>query len=1292
MKNTTVHMHLSVRIDTSITNNFVKVPPLFSKAVVNQTQGNTSTSPLTYHEDFGVKALRLGWIDTQDKEQQRKEVFVSWNGQVGSSSCLTMSPLLAKNIGLTRILEDIDAVDSDIGEFNATEEVEGKDGKDTPLDVERFLLSVSLVSYSPIATRVDVDPVDASDWNLLTEHEGRHATFVEENLLTYICVVYPHQVFSIAVNPRQTIRLKVINIIASGMVISSHCVKLARNTEVVIAPKVKAENEEMEKAVHFSDAAKNQDEQSKRLLERQKLGFHLRVQRFAKKTSSEFRDNFYAHVSTSTFQLLRKQLSQRSKSDNHAKNRQSELAFDIDSNTGVIIWRSVSTNTATEQTPVVFWISQPTAYIKLLKAQKVMETLQAKMVVKSKEAQQAHRDDTNAKLEQCLSLLSKDMRLPILIKVVDDWNCESDEEATEQKQASVAPLHILLPEYITSRCNLEELSLCAVYTTLDNSSSAPILLTLPPIIALKVHRDGMLGSSLQSRNLVLGALISGLETMALTEQVAISNASGMTLTTLDLQKCFGREVEIGFPTLGKTSSEEQTGDTTFASSMKKLSTCCDPRVYVVPVKRLLTALKDQMTGQSATQVLVDISTTDDLASSSANQRIESICLNDLASVENLTDSFLKELCSSYSRAYLQKLFQSKFAPFMLPTSSVYLYGGRLVGKTSFVRAFSEKLRHDPAYLVNPVYLNCVDLKNKKRSEIEAVFVNLFAEIEGTGDRTASSKQGPWLVILDDLDILLPNSENNSYDAQTLWLAEYLSSRMTELHNTLAKKIAAALEDAGRDEITGQHSLAIVESLRSKQVCFLATGKERTSLIRHLRTKEAFGTKYNIPVLSSSGRRDILQAILKGQRSVLHNCDLDEVAAKCDGFTAGDLANLVDRAIQYSNIRLHQRDILSAEVSRVPTLGDEDFNLALNKFIPISLLYSNVSDDKAETGDWESIGGLVEEKAELMNTLQKPLAFSRLFDLCPHKQASGVLLYGPPGCGKTLVAQSLVSGINASAAAKFGGLKVNFISVKGPEVLDKYIGASEQNVRDLFAKAQSAAPCILFFDEFEALAPRRGSDSTGVTDRVVNQLLTFLDGVEETTGVYVVAASSRPDMLDPALLRPGRLDKHIFLDFPTQRERRDILLNMLCKEDSMPYDGDAKHYLEELETTISSENSSPVLEGYSGADLTGIITTAQVEAMHDYTGNDYSEELGLEGSSDDKTQVESREQMNGSSAAAGPLIQVEHLKKAVSESRPSVSQKEREKLATVYRKFRGAREAQFEHVSGFDEGKLRTALK
>ncbi|CAF4453571.1 unnamed protein product, partial [Rotaria socialis] len=199
--------------------------------------------------------------------------------------------------------------------------------------------------------------------------------------------------------------------------------------------------------------------------------------------------------------------------------------------------------------------------------------------------------------------------------------------------------------------------------------------------------------------------------------------------------------------------------------------------------------------------------------------------------------------------------------------------------------------------------------------------------------------------------------------------------------------------------------------------------------------------------------------------------------------------------------------------------------------------------------------------------------SNYFSNAPIRLISGVLLYGPSGCGKTLIAQTLAN-----------ECKVNFLQVKGPELLNKYVGSSEQNIRDLFNRARSVTPCIILFDEFEALVPRRGRDSAGVTDRVVNQLLTELDGVESLGDIVVIAATSRPDLIDPALLRPGRLDKHLYIGFPTKSDIISILKIWTKKihlSDDVKFDD---------ETILSH------CEMYTGADIKALIYNAQLTAF------------------------------------------------------------------------------------------------
>uniref|UniRef100_A0A7N5JX51 Peroxisomal ATPase PEX1 n=1 Tax=Ailuropoda melanoleuca TaxID=9646 RepID=A0A7N5JX51_AILME len=316
------------------------------------------------------------------------------------------------------------------------------------------------------------------------------------------------------------------------------------------------------------------------------------------------------------------------------------------------------------------------------------------------------------------------------------------------------------------------------------------------------------------------------------------------------------------------------------------------------------------------------------------------------------------------------------------------------------------------------------------------------------------------------------------------------------------------------------------------------------------------------------RCEILHNVIKNKLdceiSRFTNLDLKRIAKETEGFVARDFTVLVDRAI---HSHLSHQSISTREELALTTL---DFQKALQGFIPASL--RNVNLHKPRDLGWDKIGGLHEVRQILMDTIQLPAKYPELFANLPIRQRTGVLLYGPPGTGKTLL---------AGVIARESGM--NFISIKGPELLSKYIGASEQAVRDIFIRAQAAKPCILFFDEFESIAPRRGHDNTGVTDRVVNQLLTQLDGVEGLQGVYVLAATSRPDLIDPALLRPGRLDKCVYCPPPDQVSRLEIL-NVLS--DSLP-----------LADDVDLQHVASVTDSFTGADLKALLYNAQLAALH-----------------------------------------------------------------------------------------------
>ncbi|TID03956.1 Peroxisome biosynthesis protein PAS1 [Colletotrichum higginsianum] len=311
-----------------------------------------------------------------------------------------------------------------------------------------------------------------------------------------------------------------------------------------------------------------------------------------------------------------------------------------------------------------------------------------------------------------------------------------------------------------------------------------------------------------------------------------------------------------------------------------------------------------------------------------------------------------------------------------------------------------------------------------------------------------------------------------------------------------------------------------------------------------------------------------------------DADLDflDIAGLTDGYMPGDISLLVARARNEAIIR-SVNDSPSESEGGAVHLSRVDFDNALKGFTPASL--RNVSLQHSTT-TFSSIGGLQETRKVLLETLQYPTKYAPIFEQCPLRLRSGLLLYGYPGCGKTLL---------ASAVAGECGL--NFISVKGPEILNKYIGASEKSVRDLFERASAAKPCVLFFDEFDSIAPKRGHDSTGVTDRVVNQLLTQMDGAEGLSGVYVLAATSRPDLIDPALLRPGRLDKSLLCDMPMLEDRVDILKSLSSK---------VKLSEELTESDGAWADIARKTEGFSGADLQALVSNSQLEAIHDVLGD------------------------------------------------------------------------------------------
>ncbi|EON65063.1 hypothetical protein W97_04298 [Coniosporium apollinis CBS 100218] len=538
------------------------------------------------------------------------------------------------------------------------------------------------------------------------------------------------------------------------------------------------------------------------------------------------------------------------------------------------------------------------------------------------------------------------------------------------------------------------------------------------------------------------------------------------------------------------------------------------------------------------------------------------------------------------------------------SSSVLLTGGLGAGKSSLTHLLAHRLRKE--FLFHTVYFPCRTLVTDETrvSTIKETLNRLFASASW-GARCG----GRAVVILDDLDTLCPAETElqvGNENGRSRHISECICSTVRQYCSTDSGVVLLATaqsKEALNNVIIGGHVVREIVALKAPN----KEGRRRV-LEKLVHSNSGVSNAKTEPKVShsrdssSSDDHTWHHGASSGSRpSTSHqhpqaigftidpNVDFLDLAGQTDGYMPGDLVLLTSRARSEVLIRT----VSSTATSSSPTLSltRDDFTNALKGFTPASLRNVTL---QSSTTRWDSIGGLHSTRKTLLETLQYPTTYAPIFAHCPLRLRSGLLLYGYPGCGKTLL---------ASAVAGECGL--NFISVKGPEILNKYIGASEKSVRDLFERAEAARPCVLFFDEFDSIAPKRGHDSTGVTDRVVNQLLTQMDGAEGLSGVYVLAATSRPDLIDPALLRPGRLDKSLICDLPGLKERVDILRAVTRK-------------LRVAESVLRTEDEARGqnvwdiarrTEGYSGADLQAVVYNAQLEAIHDVLGDAAEDMLG-----------------------------------------------------------------------------------
>lgn len=427
-----------------------------------------------------------------------------------------------------------------------------------------------------------------------------------------------------------------------------------------------------------------------------------------------------------------------------------------------------------------------------------------------------------------------------------------------------------------------------------------------------------------------------------------------------------------------------------------------------------------------------------------------------------------------------------------PPSGILLYGPPGTGKTLIARAVANETGSF-FFLINGP-----EIMSKLAGESESNLRKAFEEAE---------KNSPAIIFIDEIDAIAPKREKTQGEVE--------------------RRIVSQL-------------LTLMDGLKQRShVVVMAATNRPNSIDSALRRFGRFDREVDIGIPDGLGRLEILRIHTKNMRLV-DNVDLEQIAKETHGHVGADLAALCsEAALQQIRNKIDLIDLdedeIDVEILNSLAVTMADFRWALDKSNPSALRETTI---EIPNVIWSDVGGLDGVKKELQELVQYPVEHPDKFLKFGMTPSKGVLFYGPPGCGKTLLAKAIATECQA-----------NFISIKGPELLTMWFGESEANVRELFDKARQAAPCILFFDELDSIAKSRGnstSDGGGTSDRVINQLLTEMDGMSLKKNVFIIGATNRPDIIDSAILRPGRLDQLIYIPLPNELSRLQILKATLRK--------------------------------------------------------------------------------------------------------------------------------------------------
>jgi len=458
-----------------------------------------------------------------------------------------------------------------------------------------------------------------------------------------------------------------------------------------------------------------------------------------------------------------------------------------------------------------------------------------------------------------------------------------------------------------------------------------------------------------------------------------------------------------------------------------------------------------------------------------------------------------------------------------PPRGLLLYGPPGTGKTLIARAVANETGSF-FFLINGP-----EIMSKMAGESESNLRKAFEEAE---------KNSPAIIFIDEIDSIAPKREKTQGEVE--------------------RRIVSQL-------------LTLMDGIKSRaQVIVIGATNRPNSIDPALRRFGRFDREIDIGIPDATGRLEIARIHTKNMK-LDASVDLESIANETHGYVGSDMAQLcTEAALQCIREKMDIIDLedesIDAEILESMAVTQEHFRTALGTSNPSALRETVV---EVPNVTWEDIGGLEDVKRELKETVQYPVEHPEKFLKFGMQPSKGVLFYGPPGCGKTLLAKAIANECQA-----------NFISIKGPELLTMWFGESEANIRDIFDKARAAAPCVLFFDELDSIAKSRGSslgDAGGAGDRVINQILTEMDGVGAKKNVFIIGATNRPDILDSAIMRPGRLDQLVYIPLPDHKSRVAILKAALKKSP--------------LAKDIDLEYLAKATNGFSGADLAGICQTA-----------------------------------------------------------------------------------------------------